>query len=77
MEWLGPNLDEIITEYKDKNLIIYPLSFTIDNSETLLELAVEYKKLSLEAGVKEYRVCRVQNDSDLFVEFIKEAIKEA
>jgi ferrochelatase len=51
-------------------VIVYPLSFTIDNSETDLELAIEYKELAQIIGLRDYRVCQVQNDSDLFVEFL-------
>ena len=55
-------------------MIIYPISFIIDNSETVFELSIEYKELAKKIGVKEYRVCSCVNDSDIFCEVIKELI---
>ncbi|MFH2122848.1 MAG: ferrochelatase [Pseudomonadota bacterium] len=70
MRWLEPSLDTVLQELAGEKVIVYPLSFTIDNSETDLELAIEYKELAQTIGLLDYRVCRVQNDSDLFVEFL-------
>lgn len=70
MRWLEPSLETTLKELSGEKVIVYPLSFTIDNSETDLELAIEYKELSRNFGLQDYRVCQVQNDSDLFVEFL-------
>ncbi len=70
MRWLEPSLDTTLQGLAGEKVIVYPLSFTIDNSETDLELAIEYKELALAIGLKDYRVCQVQNDSDLFVDFL-------
>jgi ferrochelatase len=70
MRWLEPSLDATLKGLVGEKVIVYPLSFTIDNSETDLELAIEYKELAQIIGLRDYRVCQVQNDSDLFVEFL-------
>ena len=70
MRWLEPSLETTLKGLAGEKVIIYPLSFTIDNSETDLELAIEYKELARTIGLRDYRVCQVQNDSDLFVEFL-------
>ena len=70
MRWLEPSLETTLKGLVGEKVIVYPLSFTIDNSETDLELAIEYKELAQSIGLRDYRVCQVQNDSDLFVDFL-------
>jgi ferrochelatase len=70
MRWLEPSLETTLKGLSGEKVIVYPLSFTIDNSETDLELAIEYKELARAIGLQDYRVCQVQNDSELFVEFL-------
>jgi len=67
MAWLKPSLDEKLQLVRNKGIIIVPVAFTIDNSETDFELEVEYREIAEELGFKEYRVTRCANDSDLFV----------
>jgi ferrochelatase len=74
MKWLEPSLEDMLKNFKDKKVIIYPISFIIDNSETIFELSIEYKELAKKIGVKEYKVCSCVNDSDIFCEVIKELI---
>ena len=71
VKWIGPYTDSVIKSLAPNNMIIYPLSFTIDNSETKYELAIQYAELAKSLGIKEYLVCECLNDSDLFVEFIE------
>ena len=75
MKWLDPSLDEMLTNFKSENVIIYPIAFIVDNSETDFELAIEYKEIAEEIGVNEYKVCKCVNDNDTFIEAIKNIIK--
>ncbi|PAF52275.1 ferrochelatase [Helicobacter sp. 13S00477-4] len=75
MKWIGPSTDEIVKKYVDKKIIIYPLSFTIDNSETKYELCIQYRELAQNAGVKEYIVSPCLNDTQEFVEIIFGLVK--
>jgi len=72
MKWLEPSLQQKLESLKNKKVIIFPIAFTIDNSETDFELAIEYKEIADELGFEEYRVCRCPNDSELFVEALYE-----
>ncbi|NQY95195.1 MAG: ferrochelatase, partial [Campylobacteraceae bacterium] len=70
MKWIDPSLDESLKDFKDKKVIIYPISFIIDNSETFFELDIEYREIAQELGIKEYQVCKCANDSDAFVDVV-------
>ena len=72
MEWLKPSLEDKLKTVRNRGVIIFPLAFTIDNSETDYELEIEYREIAEELGFKEYRVCRCPNDSDLFVDALQE-----
>jgi ferrochelatase len=72
MEWLKPSLEEKLKEIKSKKVVIFPIAFTIDNSETDFELDIEYREVAEELGFKDYRVCECPNDSDFFVETLFE-----
>jgi ferrochelatase len=74
VKWLEPSLEDTIKENKNKNIIIYPLSFIIDNSETDFELSIEYKEIADGLGYENYRVCKCPNDSSAFVKVIKELV---
>ncbi|PAF47798.1 ferrochelatase [Helicobacter sp. 12S02634-8] len=67
LKWIGPNTCDIVKNYKNGKVIIYPLSFTIDNSETRYELCIQYKDLALKTGVQDYIVCPCLNDTQEFV----------
>ncbi|MCZ6172986.1 ferrochelatase [Campylobacter ureolyticus] len=70
VKWLEPNLSFVLPLCASKKALIYPLSFCIDNSETICELNIEYRKIANKSGFKYYRVCKCPNDSDKFVNFI-------
>jgi ferrochelatase len=72
VKWLEPSLEQKLKELKNKKVIIYPISFILDNSETEFELDIEYRETAKELGFKDYRVAKCLNDSDIFVEAIKE-----
>jgi len=74
MKWIDPSLDESLKDFKDKKVIIYPISFIIDNSETFFELDIEYREIAQELGIKEYQVCKCPNDSDIFVDVVLKLI---
>ena len=72
MEWLKPSLDEKLNLVRNRGVIIVPIAFTIDNSETDFELDVEYREIAEKLGFKEYRVVSCANDSELFVDALCE-----
>lgn len=72
MEWLKPSLEDKLHELSYKKVVIFPIAFTIDNSETDFELSIEYKEVARNLHFEEYRVCKCPNDSDYFVEALVE-----
>lgn len=70
IEWLGPNLNLSLALCVSKKALIVPLSFCIDNSETIFELDIEYKDVAKQNGFEWYEVCKCPNDEDEFVDFI-------
>ncbi len=68
MKWLEPGLEEKLGKIRNRGVVIYPIAFTIDNSETDYELGVEYREIAEEMGFKEYLVCECVNAQPLFVD---------
>lgn len=56
LEWIGPATDKEIERagHEDKSLIVLPIAFVSEHSETLVELDIEYAHLAKEAGVPRY-----------------------
>lgn len=67
LEWIGPSTDAEIRRAgaEGKALIVAPIAFVSEHSETLVELDIEYAKLARESGVPDYiRVPTVSADAD-------------
>jgi len=77
VEWIKPYMDKTLEEMKGENVIIYPISFTVDNSETECELDIEYRELAEEVGLNDYRVAKAPNHLEYFMNCIKELVKKA
>jgi len=75
MKWLEPALDKELEKYKDDKVLIYPIAFIVDNSETDFELSIEYKEEADKIGIADYKVCKCLNDDDKFIEAIKDITK--
>ncbi len=56
LKWIGPSTEaEIVRAGSDKvGIVLYPLSFVSEHSETLVELDIEYRHLAERAGVPVY-----------------------
>jgi len=56
LKWIGPPTEaEIRRAASDgKGIVLYPLSFVSEHSETLVELDIEYRHLAEKAGVPKY-----------------------
>lgn len=70
VEWLGPNIVDIMKELDHKKVIVFPIAFCIDNSETIFEIDVEYRKLAQQLSYDFFDVVSCPNDSDGFAKFI-------
>ena len=73
--WLEPNLSDVLRNPTSFNVLIFPISFTIDNSETIFELDIEHKAIATKLGYSYYKVAKCPNDRDDFVNFIASKIE--
>ena len=57
MKWIGPSTDAEIIKYskEKKGIIIVPVAFVSEHSETLVELDIEYKKIAEKNGCIFYK----------------------
>ena len=57
MKWIGPSTDVEIIKYskEKKGIIIVPVAFVSEHSETLVELDIEYKKIAEKNGCIFYK----------------------
>jgi len=75
-KWLEPALDDTIRNPQNLKVLIYPIAFTTDNSETIFELDIETREIAEKIGYEDFVVAKCFNDSDCFVDFITEFIDE-
>ena len=56
LKWIGPGLDdELKRAAKDKvPVVVAPVAFVSEHSETLVELDIEYRRLAMQWGVPRY-----------------------
>ena len=73
--WLEPNLADVLRRPENLRVVIFPLAFTIDNSETIFELDREHREIAEKIGYEDYRVAACPNDSDAFADFIAQKIR--
>ncbi len=80
VKWLEPSTTDTVKKLAKEgieNMLVVPLSFVSDNIETLYELAIFTKEIALKNGVKKFVVAEALNDSETFVECLKNIILEA
>lgn len=78
LQWTGPSLDfEIKRAVLDKKiLVIVPISFISDHSETLVELDIDYKKLATDLGAQNYLRVPALNCDGNFIKSLSEICKK-
>jgi protoporphyrin/coproporphyrin ferrochelatase len=79
LEWIGPATDdEIRRAGKDRvPLVVAPISFVSEHSETLVELDLDYRDLALASGVPSYhRVLTVGTESG-FIQSLAALVRRA
>ncbi|HIO95870.1 MAG TPA: ferrochelatase [Campylobacterales bacterium] len=72
--WLEPNLVDVLRNPTNRKVIIYPLAFTIDNSETVYELDIEHREIVQKIKYDDYIVAKCFNDDDGFVDFMVDRV---
>src|SRR6056300_666097 len=56
LKWIGPSTEDIIIENAKlgKHIVLVPIAFVSEHSETLVELDIEYKELADKNGCENY-----------------------
>jgi ferrochelatase len=75
VKWLEPNTSDKIGELAKKgvkNLLVYPLGFVADNSETVYEIGTLFKKQALDKGIETFRSIEALNTDALFIDALKQ-----
>ena len=56
LKWIGPSTEDIIVKNSKlgKHIVLVPIAFVSEHSETLVELDIEYKELAEKNGCKNY-----------------------
>lgn len=69
LEWIGPSTDDEIERAAEqgKNIIMVPVAFVSEHSETLVELDIEYKKLAEKLGIDDYIRVGTVSDREKFI----------
>ncbi len=79
LEWIGPSTDAEIENAgsEGRPVIVVPIAFVSEHSETLVELDIEYRDLAAAAGVPNYiRVGTVATDA-AFIDGLAEQVSRA
>ena len=76
LKWIGPSTDDIIIENSKigKHIVLVPIAFVSEHSETLVELDIEYKKLAKDNGCKEYTRVPALGINEDFISAMSELI---
>ena len=78
LKWLQPSTEHEITQSSKQGrvIVISPISFVSEHSETLVELDIEYKHLAQSLGCVHYfRVAAVRNHN-IFIDALKDLCLE-
>ena len=76
LKWIGPSTDEIIIKYskEKKGIVIVPVAFVSEHSETLVELDIEYKKLAEKNGCSFYKRVPALGVEENFIKGLTELV---
>lgn len=79
LKWIGPATeDELHRAGRDgKKVVLAPIAFVSEHSETLVELDIEYKKLAQAAGVPVYVRVPALGTAPLFIEALADLVDNA
>ena len=78
-KWIGPSTDdEVVRAARDKvAVLVVPVAFVSEHSETLVELDVEYRHLAEKEGVPGYFRAPTQNSDPAFIASLAELVESA
>ena len=77
LEWLRPYTEEVIRAKAaagSRQMLVYPIAFVSDHSETLYELGIQYAALARETGIAHYQVVPALNEHPLLVRALTDLV---
>ena len=76
LKWIKPSTENIIIENSklNKHIVLVPIAFVSEHSETLVELDIEYKELAEKNGCKNYIRVPALGTNDNFIKAMSELI---
>ena len=76
LKWIGPSTDDEIIKYskEKKGIVIVPVAFVSEHSETLVELDIEYKKLAKKNGCSFYKRVPALGIEENFIKGLAELV---
>lgn len=77
VKWLSPATEDVIKglgEKGVKGLLMVPISFVSDHSETLYEMDILYRDMAKDAGIRQFKRVPSLNSSPAFINALKEII---
>jgi ferrochelatase len=79
LEWIGPSTDAEIARAgaEGKPVVVVPIAFVSECSETLVELDIEYRRLAEEKGVPSYLRVATVDAGAAFIEGLAELVHAA
>jgi ferrochelatase len=79
LKWLEPATDAEIARAgaEGRGVIVAPIAFVSEHSETLVELDIEYEKLARRAGVPDYRRAATVGADPDFIAGLAELVRRA
>lgn len=74
LKWIGPDTEEVIKETAaaGRPIVLAPVAFVSEHSETLVELDIDYKKLCDELGMPHYYRVPTVSVHPTFIECLKQ-----
>ncbi len=76
LKWIGPSTEEMIIKYskEKRGIVIVPIAFVSEHSETLVELDIEYKKLAKKNGCNFYKRVPALGIEENFIKGLTELV---
>src|SRR5262249_24693305 len=79
LKWTGPSIDEEIARaaVDQRIIVIAPIAFVSEHSETLVELDIKYKNIAAEAGAPGYFRVPAVGINRHFISALASLVREA
>jgi ferrochelatase len=76
LKWISPSTDNVIIENSKigKHIVLVPIAFVSEHSETLVELDIKYKKLATDNGCIQYTRVPALGTNEHFIKAMSELI---